>query len=117
MKNAINVDLNDEKLTAAERRILREATDGATSNRVATPEHLSHAAQLGRDGFAAGLPAAPAANKSLMTFLTSKTLQIGEWIQLMDAYARAWTKANLEAPVPGWSDEENAALVRARSGT
>jgi hypothetical protein len=79
------------------------------------------AERMGRDAFAAGLGPAPALNRSFneWMFRTAGPTPAGsqgsaDIMDMMESYARGWTDANLAAPVPGWSDEENEALRAAR---
>lgn len=73
------------------------------------------ACRLGRAAFKAGKPRIPALDVDLKPLLAMST-GIGASIPILDAWIDAWTQANLAAPIPGWTDEENAALQRARNG-
>lgn len=76
---------------------------------------IEHACRLGRAAFKAGKPRVPALDADLKPLLAMSTV-IGASIPLLDAWIDAWTQASLAAPIPGWTDEENAALQRARNG-
>lgn len=73
------------------------------------------ACRLGRAAFGAGKPCVPMLDADLKPLLAMSTA-IGASIPILDAWNNAWTQANLAAPIPGWTDEENAALQRARNG-
>lgn len=73
----------------------------------------TEAEQMGREAFAAGIPAASARDPAVMLLLAG--LKPGEALPVLDAWSRGWHAANLAAPVPGWTAEENAALVAART--
>lgn len=76
-------------------------------------ERVAKAEHLGRAAFMRGLKAIPAQDPAVMPMLTG--LKVGEGLPLLEAWSRGWHAANLAAPVPGWTEEENAALQRARS--
>lgn len=56
----------------------------------------------GESDFAAGLPCIP-----FLAMGDEFTLEGGR------AWQRGWINANLAAPIPEWTDEENAAMVAA----
>jgi hypothetical protein len=80
---------------------------------------LKQAADLGTKAFHDGKDIAPALSAELNAMLApflkgtfEKPDRKGHKvaIALMKAYSRAWMVANIAAPVPGWTDEENAAF-------
>lgn len=66
---------------------------------------------LGRAEFKAGKPRVPARSVKLMALLR-KTKEIDRGLE---GWIRGWDEANLAAPVPGWTREENLAIRNAQN--
>lgn len=75
---------------------------------------LQDAEKMGREAFAAGREVAPSLNKEFLEKHIAGEPIGGRGVVRMKAYIAGWTAANLAANVPGWTDEENAAMQRAR---
>jgi hypothetical protein len=77
---------------------------------------IEKARNIGMEAFNAGKKAIPALDKELWALQESPEMeafgppQIGRSIPVLKAWAEGWTEANLDAPIPGWTDEENQNL-------
>ncbi len=68
---------------------------------------------LGREAFSLGIRRATA----LDTEFLLNYARVKDSIEIMDAmnaWYAGWDAENIAAPIPGWTDAENAALVAAR---
>ena len=83
----------------------------------ATPAEIAAAEQAGRDAYHKGAQYAPCLDPAMCGTqpgaLMAQDREIGEGTPLLEAWSRGWMDENLKAPVPGWTDEENAALAQA----
>ena len=69
--------------------------------------------EAGKKSFLNGAPGTLALNKDFAALLKANPMEIGKFaIATMKAFADGWTFENLIAPVPGWSKEENDALLK-----
>lgn len=68
--------------------------------------------EMGRKAFISGKSSAPAQSKEFMDSIKNDKSHLSE---KMTAFSKGWHTANLDAPVPGWTDEENEALKKARN--
>ena len=68
---------------------------------------LEKAAKLGTEAFEKGLKAVPMHDPSLQRLIKDAGVIVGSetWSEMVDAWSKAWHKANLAAPVPGMTDE------------
>ncbi|GMO52023.1 MAG: hypothetical protein Pg6C_17240 [Treponemataceae bacterium] len=66
------------------------------------------AADLGRQAFKAGLRCVPAADQTLLDLIRQNK---GRSVLLAKAWQKGWIDENFAAPVPGWTDDENRALL------
>ncbi len=71
------------------------------------------AEELGAAAFAKGWKGIPALDPDLRQLMKETPNDI---LPLLDAYIAGFTEANLSAPVPGWTAEENAAFQARRKG-
>lgn len=82
-----------------------------------TPAEIAAAEQAGRDAYHRGVKCAPCLDSAMCGTqpgaLMAGDREIGEGIPLLDAWRRGWIDENLKTPIPGWTDEENAALAQA----
>lgn len=68
--------------------------------------------EAGKKSFLNGGKGIPAQNKDFMDLLKANPMPIGQFaLATMKAFVDGWTYENLIAPVPGWSKEENDALL------
>jgi hypothetical protein len=76
-------------------------------------EVIVKARGLGTEAYNAGKKCIPAHDKELMALVQSPEMdafgpdRMGRDIPVLKAWISAWTKANLDAPMPGWTEEEN----------
>lgn len=76
---------------------------------------IEKARMLGQQAFENGKQAVPAWDAELMELIGgSGSLYSGDTSSLLDAWMQGWHGANVAAPVPGWTDDENQALRDAR---
>lgn len=77
-------------------------------------EKVAAAEQAGRDAYTRGDKNTPWHD----TVISGKDgllngVKSGDGLPIFEAWHHGWMDENLRAPVPGWTDEENAALQRA----
>lgn len=81
-------------------------------------DFVERARQLGKEAFESGKSSAPAQSPEFMELM--REAQVGNdarfAIELLDAWSKGWTAANLAGDIPGWTPEENQALRDARNG-
>lgn len=82
----------------------------------ATPAEIAAAEQAGHDAFQRGVKSPcldPVMCGTQPGALMAGDREMGEGVPLLEAWSRGWTDENLRAPIPGWTDAENAALAQA----
>ena len=85
-----------------------------------TPAEIAAAEQAGRDAYHRNINAPgqdPAMCGTQPGALMAGDREMGEGTPLLHAWRTGWTDENLRAPIPGWTDEENAAILQATRRT
>ncbi len=63
--------------------------------------------EMGKEAFEKGWHSAPALNAEFHGAVFSKAgVSAGTYLELAAAYLDGWTRANLDAPIPGWEPWE-----------
>ncbi len=77
-------------------------------------EKIARAEQAGRDAYNRDVKNVPVYDSMMCgrDGLLSEA-KAGEEMSMLKAWRLGWMDENLRAPVPGWTDEENAAMQRA----
>lgn len=76
---------------------------------------MQDAEKMGREAFEAGKPRAPVLNQAFLEkHIADQPIGDSDVNDRLGAYLAGWDDANLSADVPGWTEEENAAMQRAR---
>jgi hypothetical protein len=65
------------------------------------------AEKMGREAFKAGKKCIPALDKEIMAFAFANG---NRYRLILESWTNGWTEENLDAPVPGWTEEENRKL-------
>lgn len=58
--------------------------------------------EMGKQAFEKGWHSAPVLNPEFCKELLTPRLTANEYMELSGAYLNGWTRANLDAPIPGW---------------
>lgn len=85
--------------------------DGMKTTPPATFDPVKAARDMGATAFKAGVGRAPALDCDVLPLIGKHSKQT---LAILSAWLAGWDGANLAAPIPGWTDEQNAALQAAR---
>jgi hypothetical protein len=92
---------------------VRDVAESKQADQEADP--IEKARMLGQQAFLRGDKPVPAWDAELMAMLEGRQFEPGNnTVALLQAWSDGWTQANLDADVPGWTDDENQALRDAR---